>query len=404
MLRAPAEPAAPESHGQRWAFALLLILTGLAMGVSGMPSPLYGVYEQTWDLSPFATTVVFAVYACAALGAVLVSGRISDAVGRKPVLLAALLALIVGLVLFLLADDIVLLLVARIIHGAAVGSIVVAASAALLDLRPEHGMRSGQLSGISFNIGLMVAVLITAAFAQYAPHPLRTPYAVIAVVCAIVGVGVLGLRETHTTRAGGPVRIAKPAVPSVIRRDFWFAALGAMASWSVFGVLMSLFPALAAQQARVDNLLFGGGVVGTVALAAAVTQWSTTRMPAHRAAIVGDVGLAVTLLVAIPAMALQSWPAVFVTAALLGSTFGLAFGGSLRHLSHGVPRGQRGETMSAFYVLAYLAMTVPTLMAGWASTRWSLTAAFPWFAALNALVCLAAAALGVVTMRKQASR
>jgi MFS family permease len=84
-----------------------------------------------------------AVYAVAALGAVLVSGKVSDVVGRKPDLLGALAAMIVGLGVFLLADDMAMLMLARIIHGAA-GSIVVAGAAALLDLRPDHGVRSGQ--------------------------------------------------------------------------------------------------------------------------------------------------------------------------------------------------------------------------------------------------------------------
>src|SRR6476659_4130648 len=132
---------------QRSAYALLLVLSGVALGVSGLPAPLYGMYEDAWHLSPLATTVVFAVYAVAALGAVLVSGRISDVVGRKPVLLGALAAMIVGLGVFLVADNMALLIVARAIHGAAVGSIVVAGAAALLDLRPDHGVRSGQLSG-----------------------------------------------------------------------------------------------------------------------------------------------------------------------------------------------------------------------------------------------------------------
>lgn len=103
--------------------------------------------------------MIFAVYAVAALGAVLVSGRISDVVGRKPVLIAALIALMVGLGVFLIADSMALLLLARAIHGAAVGSIVVAGAAALLDLRPHHGVRTGQLSGVSFNIGMTVAIL-----------------------------------------------------------------------------------------------------------------------------------------------------------------------------------------------------------------------------------------------------
>ncbi|WP_304107767.1 MFS transporter [Mycolicibacterium bacteremicum] len=386
---------------QRWAYPLLLILSGVALGVSGIPAPLYGIYEANWHLSPLATTIVFAVYAVAALGAVLVSGRISDVVGRKPVLIGALIALLVGLGVFLVADSMAMLLLARTIHGAAVGSIVVAGAAALLDLKPDHGVRSGQLSGVSFNIGMTIAILGSALLAQYAPHPLRTPYAVVAVVCLIVGVGVLALREPHTARASGPIRIAKPAVPEQIRSDFWFSALGAMASWSVLGVLLSLYPSLAARQTHIDNLVFGGAVVGTTAFAAALAQLAATRLPAKYSAIIGDIGMAASLLLTIPVLLTHRWELVFVAAVLLGATFGLGFGGSLRHLSDVVPADRRGETMSAFYLLAYTAMAVPTLVAGWAATRWDLASVFPWFAGAVALACLGAAVAGLLSDRRR---
>ena len=122
----------------------------------------------------------------------LVSGRISDVVGRKPVLLGALIALIVGLGIFLIADSIEMLLLARTIHGAAVGSIVVAAAAALLDLRPHHGVRSGQLSGVSFNIGMTVAIVGSSLLAQYVAAPAAHP------VCGGRG----GVRRRRRRRAG----------------------------------------------------------------------------------------------------------------------------------------------------------------------------------------------------------
>jgi len=389
----------PIGDAQRWAYPLLLVLSGVALGVSGVPAPLYGIYETDWHLSPLATTMVFAVYAVAALAAVLVSGRISDVVGRKPVLLGALALLLVGLAVFLVADNMALLLLARTIHGAAVGSIVVAGAAALLDLRPNHGVRTGQLAGVSFNIGMTVAILGSALLAQYAPHPLRTPYAVVAVICLIVGAGLVALREPHTARTSGPIRFAKPAVPPEIRADFWFSALGAMASWSVLGVLLSLYPSLAARQTHVDNLVFGGAVVGTQAFAAALAQLAATRLPARYSAVIGDVGMAVALLLTIPVLLTHQPGLVFVAATLLGATFGLGFGGSLRHLSDVVPAGRRGETMSAFYLLAYTAMAVPTLLAGWAATEWDLAAVFPWFAAAVALACLGAACAGLRAVR-----
>ena len=287
------------------------------------------------------------MYALAALAAVLVSGKISDVVGRKPVLLGALVALLIGLGVFLIADNMAMLLLARTIHGAAVGSIVVAGAAALLDLRPDHGVRAGQLSGVSFNIGMTVAILGSALLAQYAPHPLRTPYAVVAVVCLVVGIGLVALNEPHTNRTRGPIRIARPAVPEEIRGDFWFSALGAMASWSVLGVLLSLYPSLAAHQTHIDNLVFGGAVVGTTAFAAALAQLAATRVPARYSAIIGDIGMAISLLLTIPVLLTHQWQLVFVAAALLGATFGLGFGGSLRHLSNVVPAGRRrGDDVS----------------------------------------------------------
>ena len=50
--------------------------------------------------------------------------------------------------------------------------------------------------------------------------------------------------------------------------------------------------------------------------------------------------------------------------------------------------------MSAFYVLAYTAMAVPTILAGWAATEWGLAAVFPWFSLATALACLAAGRAG----------
>jgi hypothetical protein len=184
---------------------------------------------------------------------------------------------------------------------------------------------------MSYDVGITVAVMASAALAQYAPNPLRTPYAMSMIVCVIVGVGVLLLREPHGARLSETIRIARPSVPQGIRADSWFSVLGAIATWSVLGVLLSLYPSLAAQQARVENLLFTGGIVAVTAFAAAMAQLSATRLPPRRQAVIGDVGMAVTLAVTVPVLHVHSPIFAFVASAFLGGTFGLAFGGSVRH-------------------------------------------------------------------------
>lgn len=380
---------------QRWAYGLVLVATGAALGVSGAPAPLYGLYEKEWSFSPLTTTLVFAVYAFAALAAVLVAGRVSDVVGRKPVILGAFVTILAGLGVFLAADSVPMLLLARALHGAAVGATVVAGAAALLDLRPHRGARSGQLSGVAFNVGMAVAILGTAVLAQYAPDPLHTPYLVVGVVCLAIAAGIVVLREPHTARVRARITIARPAVPQEIRGDFWFSAIGVMAAWSVLGVQLSLYPSLAAAKTGVHNLVFGGAVVASTALAAALAQLLSTRIAARRAAIVGDLGMAATLLLTTPALSTGEPALVLSAGVALGITFGLGFGGSLRHLSEVVPADRRGETMSAYYLLAYSAMALPTLVAGWAATTWGLATVFPWFVGAVAVACVLAAVLGL---------
>lgn len=381
-------------------YPLVMGVLGTSLGVSGVPAPLYSVYQRDWNLAPITTTTIFAVYAVGALVGVLLAGPLSDRLGRKPLLIASLVGMVLGLVIFMLAHGVAALILARALHGASVGTAVVVGGATLLDLRPEHGARNGHLTGITFNIGMALSILSVSVLAQYGPAPLVTPYAVVGTLVALLLLAVLTMVETHCHRSTAPIRIARPRVPSAIAVDFQFAALGVMASWSVLGVYLSLFPSYASKQTGIRGLVFGGVVVAAMAGSAALGQALGGRIPARRSAVIGDVAMAVALLLGLLALGSHQAFWVLLDAAGLGVAFGLAFGGSLRHLGDVVPAGHRGEVMSAFYLCAYSAMAVPTLIAGWAATHWGVASIFPWFSAAVAAACLAAGALG---LRQRAS-
>src|SRR6185312_6035159 len=94
-----------------WWVAVLLVLM---LAASGVPSPLYRVYQEEFGFSSGVLTTIFGIYALALLASLLVVGALSDHVGRRPVLVAAFLLEAIAMVLFLASDGVGWLLAARV--------------------------------------------------------------------------------------------------------------------------------------------------------------------------------------------------------------------------------------------------------------------------------------------------
>jgi MFS family permease len=83
-------------------------------------------------------TVIFAVYVAGLLGALLTVGSLSDHLGRRPVLVAALLVAAASTAIFWAADGVGSLLIARVVQGLATGTAAGALAAGLVEFAPEE--------------------------------------------------------------------------------------------------------------------------------------------------------------------------------------------------------------------------------------------------------------------------
>src|SRR3954468_21098169 len=93
------------------AFALQVSILAAFLAGSSATTPLWAVYQSEWGFSPITVTVVFGVYAVAALAALLTLGSLFVLVGRRPVLLAAGALQAAAMLVFATADGVSALLV-----------------------------------------------------------------------------------------------------------------------------------------------------------------------------------------------------------------------------------------------------------------------------------------------------
>src|ERR1700685_4195159 len=245
------------------AFGALTAIFVLFAAAASAPSPLYGVYQQEWGFSATTLTVVFAVYVLALIGSLVVVGALSDHVGRRPRLAAAIALEAVALVLFITAGDVTVLLAARVAQGIATGAALTTLGATLVDLNPPHSPgRAGVVNGVAPVGGLALGALGCGALVQYAPAPTHLVFALLLLGMVAAGILVARMPETSTRRPGGLASLApRLGIPSRLRRDVYALVPILVATWALGGLYLSLGPSVAAGVFALHSHLVGGLVV-----------------------------------------------------------------------------------------------------------------------------------------------
>ena len=367
--------------GRRTSFWIMATTFGLFLFAAAAPSPLYAVYAGLWQFSAGALTEVFAVYAIALLVALLFTGSSSDFVGRRPIILVALAIQLASLVLFLVASGIEWLFAARIAQGIATGVATGALGAALVDLQPPDNPALASLVNSAGPIlSLGIGALASAVLVQYAPDPLHLVYwlTLLAFIAALAAIAVMP--EPGARRSG--VRwVPRISVEPAVRREFVATLPILVAGWAVAGFYLSLGPSLASQLAASSNRVLGGLAIFLLADIGAVAIVLTRSWATARAMMVGGVILGAGLVVAVAAIALSSPLLFFAATAVTGVGFGPAWLGVLRTLVGLAAPTARAALLAAVFVVAYLALALPAVIAGFLATRIGLHDAALWYGA-----------------------
>jgi MFS family permease len=394
----PATPAVPGRMSRDAALWLNASILVAYLAASTAPSPLYALYREAWGFSALTLTVVFATYAFALLGALLFFGALSDHRGRREVVLASLGLEIASLLVFRQADSVAWLVAARALQGVATGIATSALSAGMLDIHRERG---SLLNSVSPLVGMGVGALGAGALAQFAPAPTRLVFDVLLAILAAQALAAFFLPETVSKRPGA-LAAMKPqlAVPARAWPTLWQVLPVNTAQWALGGFYASLGPSLARIVTGIHSPLVGGGVVATLVLSGALAVLGVRTRPARAVLAGGTSALVVGLAVTLGGVELHSTALFFAGSLIAGLGFGAAFNGTMRSLVPLAEAHERAGLMSTFFVLSYLAFSVPAILAGLMAGRFGLQAASVGYGLL--LVALGVVALAMMARQKTA--
>lgn len=348
------------SHRSSLVFLAITLLTFLA--ASSAPTPLYHVYQEGLHFSAGMLTLIFGVYALSLLAALLTVGSLSDYLGRKPVIFAALALNMLAMLLFINETGVAWLIAARTLQGFATGMATAVLGAALLDTDRQQGPLINSVAPL---LGMACGAMGCSLLVEFAPFPTTLIYSVLFTVMLLQAAYVWRLPET-VSRIPGALASLWPTlhVPAQARRALWIALPVDIAVWAMGGFYLSLAPSLVRAATGSTSNLIGGGLVAVLTMSGALMIYSLRNRPADKVLRLGAMLLAVGVALILGAVHAGSLPLFFIATLIAGSGFGAGFLGAVRSVVPLALPHERAGLMSAFYVLSYLAFCVPSLLAG----------------------------------------
>jgi MFS family permease len=344
------------------AFFLLASITISFLAGSLAPTPLYPVYQAKWGLSALSVTEIFGIYAIALLGSLLVAGRLSDHIGRKPILIVATIVQSIVMLMFATANNMDVLMLARIIQGLATGAALGAVGAGMLDL---DKLRGPIANAVAPPLGTGLGGLLTGLFVHYLPAPTVLIYVVLGVVFLLQTVGVIFMGETVSKKPGALASL-KPhlSVPVATREAVILAVPMLVAGWSMAGFYGALVPALLRMRFGVDPSLASGLAAFALAGSAAFAVLVLQRKEARWVMNYGTAALMLGTTAVVLSLTFHSAVIFFLGTILAGSGFGASFQGAVRTIVPLAHPHERAGVLSVIFIVSYLAMGVPAIMAG----------------------------------------
>jgi len=342
---------APVDQPRRSPLLVLFLTVFIDLLGFGIVIPFLPIYAQRLNVGAASVGLLLSAYSLMQFICAPILGRISDGVGRRPVIMLGLLGSSLSYVIYGYADSFATLLISRVVHGACAATISTA-MAYVADTTSEdkraHGMG---MIGAAFGLGFVLGPAIGGLLGH---SSLRTPvFAAAALTFANLIFAAVALPESHR-RTAQRVRlrwklIFAPvlALPYQLARHhlsslFWVAFLGTFA--------IAGFETTFALLARQNFGYYAYGVGGLLAFAGivqAITQGYLIRKISPRTGELKLIrfGLIIFAIGMAPMAFAGSLTMLLVTLALLSLGYGFVSPSVASLISKRTGEHQQGEVL-----------------------------------------------------------
>jgi len=338
----------------------------MVFAASATPIPLYDIYRQEDGLTYNDLALTAVVYFIGAITALLIFGRISNHLGRKPVAFIIFALTAIATIILFDVDSATPLIIGRLLLGLACGLASSAITSYIADSGSflPHWVPSAVISNSPMT-GLTIGAIVSGSLVEFGSYPRTLCYVVVLIVLAICTI-LIALSEETVKKTPGLVSSFKPkfSLPQADKRLFPIAAVTFVSTWAMGAFYQAFGPSVAVDQLGTHSTLMIGILFSSYLLPSAIGGPLTAKLTPANAQRIGMVMFTVGVMGIITSLKFSSITMFLVCSALAGASQGAALTGSIRSLLADVKISQRAGILSLIYAVSYTGAAVPSFISG----------------------------------------
>ena len=358
---------------RRLAFVSAVIALVAAFAAVGSTIPLFNVYRAEDGFTNAGISMTVVAYSIGTIGTLLVLGRLSNSVGRRPAALASLTLLVLGCVVLLDVHDIGVLIAGRLLMGLGAGMASSSLAAYIVDAAPRRpAWLASVASSQTVMLGLAIGAIASGALVQFGPWPRQLIF-LVAIAMLLVSAVLISISPETVTSAPFVWRSLRPSVrvPARVRRLLPVAAAVILPTWATGAFYQAFVPALVENQLHTTSPLLLGLVFAAYMAPSALGAPLGHRFRPATAQRIGMTGFFIGWVGIIAANTTGALAVFFAATIVAGVGQGIAISAVTHGLLYGSSLVDRAPIFAVVYLLSYSGATVPSLLSGQLSTVFS---------------------------------
>ncbi|GGM29514.1 putative multi-drug efflux transporter [Pseudomonas asuensis] len=333
--------------------------------LSNSPTPLYAYWQQKIGFSSGTLTLIFAAYIIGLITTLLFAGQLADRYGRKRLLVPGLIGAILATLLFETANSVTLLFLARLLTGIAVGIVVTAGMALVVDHAGPSKLSSGALlASMAIVIGAGLGPLFAGIIVQYKPEPTVMTFTAELVILLSAIIALIVQPANVRSHENERRQWRLPTVPghSLGHVLIGIAFFGPGISATSF--VLSLGPSMLSPILHVQSPLIAGTTACAMFGVAVAIQLGIKKAAVNLIFLVSGCATCGAMTLLIIALHWSSAVLLILAALLAGAAQGAGQLGGFSLIAQHVPDNRRAEANALFNLGGYLPAGLLPILTG----------------------------------------